>query len=109
MLVKFTIRLKKNIYARLSLSTYNTFLHFAQRENHGTEVFQLLLKRVADQDNERLRNALGVAIQIDCLEVVQLLLNKRVNINLSVGEYDNALQAAAYHDRIGVMYSAAVG
>ena len=71
---------------RLRSTFADPLIYFAQRENHGTEVFQLLLKRVADQDNERLRNALGVAIQIDCLEAVQLLLNKRVNINLSVGE-----------------------
>ena len=73
----------------------NPLKYFAQKENRGVRVFQLLLEKVVDRDDGRLNDALQTAAYHGNIEVTRLLLDKGVDVNARGGEYGNALQAAA--------------
>ena len=80
------------------------FKYFAQKGNRGVEIFQLLLNRVVDPGDGRLKDALRAALQVDCLEAVRLLLDKGVDINnFSIPVCGTVLQAAVYGSQVEVI------
>ena len=78
--------------------------YFSKQGDWGAEVFDLLVDRVADQDDKRLKDALYTAARDGKIGLIQLLLDAGVDVNAhDSGKYDNALQAAARCDNIKVV------
>ena len=78
--------------------------YFSQQGDWGAEVFQLLVDRVADQDDKRLKDALYAAACDGKIGLIQLLLDTGVNVNAHCsGKYGNALQTAVCGDNIKVV------
>ena len=78
--------------------------YFAQKGNRGVEVFQLLLKRVVKQDGRRLEEALLTAVQVGCVEAVQILLDRGVDFNnVLVPLFGTVLQAAVHGSKLEVI------